>query len=380
MKPISVLPPRCFPALLALCAVFLILPPDQAAAAPVIISEFAASNSNGLQDEDGDHSDWIELFNTSASTVNLNGWYLTDNATNLTKWRLPATNLPPNGFLIVFASSKNRATPGLPLHANFALSAGGEYLALVQPDGVTIATQFAPQFPEQLTDVSYGLGQNLQVTTLLASNALAQLWVATNGTLGTTWTATNFNATAWQTATNGVGYETFLPGFAIKNIRASVGVCDINTAVNVLATPGQQLSVFTTNAATINYFNTGGEGHFSGSLTFPGLTLNVDQDNFVTEAMGTVTIPSSGNWTFGVNSDDGFRLTIDSTSFEYPVGRGPATRSKPSISPLANTPSDWSSLNAPVARRWSYLPLRAVIRVTTQTSDCSAIRRMADWR
>src|SRR6478609_11918306 len=173
MMPPDVLPKRFFSAFLATVIALVIFSPDRLRAATVIISEFVASNSSGLQDEDGDHSDWIELFNTSASTVNLNGWYLTDNISNLTKWRLPATNLPPNGFLTVFASSKNRATLGLPLHANFSLSAGGEYLALVQPDGVTIATQFAPQFPEQLTDVSYGLGQNVQVTTLLASNAPA---------------------------------------------------------------------------------------------------------------------------------------------------------------------------------------------------------------
>jgi len=323
MKSTCVLPKCCISAWFAFLAAFLIFSLPRTEAATVIISEFVASNSGGLTDENGDHSDWIELFNSSASTVNLNGWYLTDTAANLTKWRLPATNLPPNSFLIVFASSKNRATPGLPLHANFSLSAGGEYLALVESNGVTIATQFAPQFPEQLTDVSYGLGQDLQVTTLVATNAPAAVFIPTNGTLGLTWTATNFNAATWQTATNGVGYETFVPGFAVKNIRANVGVCDIGTAMSVLATPAQQAAVFTANPATINYFNTGGEGHYGGSLTFPGLSLNVDQENFLTEATSTLTIPTSGNWTFGVNSDDGFRLTVGTTSFEYPYGRGP---------------------------------------------------------
>jgi hypothetical protein len=93
--------------------------------------------------------------------------------------------------------------------------------------------------------------------------------------------------------------------------------------MNVLATPALQTAVFTANPPTINYFNSGGEGHYAGSITFPGLTMNVDQDNFLTEATGTLTIPTSGNWTFGVNSDDGFRLTIGSNSFEFPSGRGP---------------------------------------------------------
>ncbi|MGB0775041.1 MAG: hypothetical protein ACPGUY_04300 [Akkermansiaceae bacterium] len=36
-----------------------------------VISEFMASNSNGLQDEDGDNEDWIEVFNPDATSVNL---------------------------------------------------------------------------------------------------------------------------------------------------------------------------------------------------------------------------------------------------------------------------------------------------------------------
>src|SRR5882672_11184408 len=186
----SDVPPKPFlSAFLATIIALMIISPDRLHAATVIISEFVASNSSGLTDEDGDHSDWIELFNTSASTVNLNGWYLTDNASNLTKWRLPATNLPPNGFLIVFASSKNRATPGLPLHANFSLSAGGEYLALVQPDGISIATEFAPTFPPQSQNISYGLAQDLQVTSLVSNTSPARVFIPANGALGVSWVA-----------------------------------------------------------------------------------------------------------------------------------------------------------------------------------------------
>src|SRR5690349_13801148 len=68
-----------------------------------IISEFEALNSNGITDEDGSHSDWIELYNPSSADVNLNGYFLTDNAADLTEWRMPAATLPSGGFLIVFA-------------------------------------------------------------------------------------------------------------------------------------------------------------------------------------------------------------------------------------------------------------------------------------
>src|SRR6185503_8642378 len=103
-------------------------------AATLMISEFMAQNNSTLPDEDGSFSDWIEIYNPDTNTVNLSGWYLANSAANLTKWQFPSTNLGPNRFLIVFASNKNRAVPGAPLHTNFKLGASGEYLALVMPD------------------------------------------------------------------------------------------------------------------------------------------------------------------------------------------------------------------------------------------------------
>lgn len=125
--------------------------------AGVVISEFLAANSTGLLDEDGATSDWIEIHNADTNAVDLAGWRLTDEAEDFAKWIFPATNLPPGGFLVVFASGKNRLTPGAPWHTSFSLSAEGEYLALIQPDGVTVASEYAPAFPPQVDDVSYGL-------------------------------------------------------------------------------------------------------------------------------------------------------------------------------------------------------------------------------
>jgi hypothetical protein len=96
----------------------------------VILNEFMAANSTGLRDEDGDTSDWIELRNTNSVTVDLAGWFLTDDAGNLAKWRFPIVTIEPNGYLVVFASGKNRATNVNRLHANFQLVSGGEFLAL----------------------------------------------------------------------------------------------------------------------------------------------------------------------------------------------------------------------------------------------------------
>jgi hypothetical protein len=142
------------PALVVL--IFLINSGAYAGSGKLLITEFMASNSSALSDEDGDHSDWIEIYNPGTSAVDLSGWSLTDDAANLTKWVFPAVVINPGAYLVVFASDKNRAT--LPLHTNFKLSAGGEYLGLVEADGTTIASEHAPAFPVQYTDTSYGIG------------------------------------------------------------------------------------------------------------------------------------------------------------------------------------------------------------------------------
>src|ERR1041385_4552205 len=117
-----------------------------AAAATVRITEFLAENDGGIRDSDGDTPDWIELQNGTAAPVTLAGWRLTDNPTNLTKWTFPATNIPAGGFLIVFASEKNRATTGAQFHTNFQLDNDGGSLALVAPNGA-VGGEF--NYPQQ---------------------------------------------------------------------------------------------------------------------------------------------------------------------------------------------------------------------------------------
>src|ERR1039458_2196835 len=107
----------------SISALFLIVFLSLPAIAQVRITEFMASNTSTLADEDGDFSDWIELQNTASNSVSLLNWALTDSSGNPGKWRFPATNMPPKSFLIVFASGKNRAMNGAPLHTNFKLGA-----------------------------------------------------------------------------------------------------------------------------------------------------------------------------------------------------------------------------------------------------------------
>ncbi len=124
--------------------------------AQVVINEIMAENNLAISDQDGESSDWIEIRNASPFAINISGWYLTDDAQELTKWRFPNVTLFGGAYVVIFASGKNRSVAGQQLHTNFRLSAGGEYLAIVMADGVTVASEVAPQYPPQHPDISWG--------------------------------------------------------------------------------------------------------------------------------------------------------------------------------------------------------------------------------
>lgn len=81
-------------------------------------------NSTGIVDEDLDHSDWVELYNSGTETVNLGGYAITDEATDLQKWIFPPVSIAAGEFALVFCSGKDRL--GAELHTNFKLSASDE--------------------------------------------------------------------------------------------------------------------------------------------------------------------------------------------------------------------------------------------------------------
>ncbi|MCC7377141.1 MAG: CotH kinase family protein [Verrucomicrobiales bacterium] len=171
-----------------------------------VISEFVAANENGLEDQDGTRSDWIEIYNPASAPIALDGWHLTDTARNLTLWRFPAVSLPAQGFLVVFASGKNRATAGAELHTNFQLDRDGEFLALVEPDGSTVASVYTRPYPRHRADVAYGLPMVQQSSELIPEGAQARLLVPVEDTLGRLWTLPDFADTAWSLVETGVGY------------------------------------------------------------------------------------------------------------------------------------------------------------------------------
>lgn len=122
-----------------------------AASGEVNFNEFLAVNQNDTTDAIGAHEDWIEMVNTTSQPLSLFGLYLSDDATQLTKWAFPAgTVIPANGFLLVWADEDNNPAE---LHCNFKLSSAGEEIYLTNSNG-TIYDYYI--FGPQSADISYG--------------------------------------------------------------------------------------------------------------------------------------------------------------------------------------------------------------------------------
>ncbi len=115
--------------------------------AQLVINELQASNNTTIADNFLEYDDWIEIYNTSASSINLAGYFLSDDINDLTKYQIPATNanattIAANGYLLFWAD--NDEVQGVN-HSNFKLSASGETVFLVNPDGVTIVDSLTYQ-------------------------------------------------------------------------------------------------------------------------------------------------------------------------------------------------------------------------------------------
>jgi len=118
----------------------------------IVINEFMSSNETVLQDVNGDYSDWVEIYNTTNTTVNLENYMLSDDAEISDKWQFPSVEISAKGFLLVFASGKNTVISG-EIHTNFKLKQSGEFLYLSSPSG-DLLSLINPVFVP--TDQSFG--------------------------------------------------------------------------------------------------------------------------------------------------------------------------------------------------------------------------------
>ena len=116
----------------------------------LVINEFLAANQSINTDENGDYEDWMEIYYDISGTMNLGGYFLTDNLDEPEKWMFPNTEISGQGHLLIWLDDDDEEGP---LHTNFKLSASGESLALFDSNLNLIDSI---DFGQQTDDVSYG--------------------------------------------------------------------------------------------------------------------------------------------------------------------------------------------------------------------------------
>ncbi|HEV8605302.1 MAG TPA: lamin tail domain-containing protein [Tepidisphaeraceae bacterium] len=298
----------------------------QTANAPMI-TEFLASNGVGLVDNKGHNSDWIEIYNPQVSNFDLSGYYLTDNAGDLTGWQFPAGTIMTGGsYIVVFASGDDDAVVGQPFHTDFQITDAAGYLGLVAPDGVTVLSDY--DYPEQVTDTSYGIATNSTLTTFINSNgALVKTFVPTSS-IGGGWKGTFFDDSSWAQGTTGVGYEADPPpppfaGMTVRMVDINGGtdgsidnITEAQGILNGTSNPAAHTKVFDGSKEYTNV-NFGGGQSFIGDSILPNGETNQDalgRTNYALRVTAQVVIPV-GQWTIDIGSDEGFRLRIPGIKF-----------------------------------------------------------------
>jgi len=119
----------------------------------ILINEFQSSNGSTKADPDfATYSDWIELYNPGDVTVELNGWFLTDDLEDTAKWSFPeGIHLNPGEYLLIWADGKDVNQTNL--HTNFRLSVAGEEIGLFKPTKIPVDSIV---FGKQSVDISSG--------------------------------------------------------------------------------------------------------------------------------------------------------------------------------------------------------------------------------
>jgi len=124
--------------------------------ADLYINEFMASNDAAYPGPQGDFPDWIEIYNTGTTSVNLGGYYLSDDLTDpLARYQIPSTypdsvTVAAGGFLVFYANGNESSSV---LNLNFKLNGSGEAIGFWDPQE---AVEDSLTFGEQIADISYG--------------------------------------------------------------------------------------------------------------------------------------------------------------------------------------------------------------------------------
>jgi hypothetical protein len=119
----------------------------------LVISEVMAANASAVPDENGEYSDWLEIYNGTGADLNLEGVMITNRSDRIT-FPFPSYELKAGDYVIVFATNSYQLDPSLPFHGKFKISSVGETLYLYDPD-LYLIDEVA--VPTMVADQSYAL-------------------------------------------------------------------------------------------------------------------------------------------------------------------------------------------------------------------------------
>ncbi len=126
------------------------------------ISEIVASNSYTYKDNDGEYSDYIELYNGNSYDINLKNYRLSDSIYEVNKWRFPSVTIKSGEYLIIYASGKNKCEKNI-CHTNFKLSKDGETVSLIDNTGNIISRVMFKEIANDYA-ISYSNGKYIVTT------------------------------------------------------------------------------------------------------------------------------------------------------------------------------------------------------------------------
>ena len=146
----------------------------------LIITEIMAKNKSTIQDIDSEYSDYIEIYNSTDSDINLKNYYLSDNDESSKKWIFPEIIIKAKEYLVIFASGKDKCNiESRECHTNFKLSSDGEVVSLLNSDGIILNKV---KYDKLDSDTSYSLIDNNFIVTVGTPNKENDI-VSTDDTL-----------------------------------------------------------------------------------------------------------------------------------------------------------------------------------------------------
>ena len=210
--------------------------------AQIVINEFSASNLNGFLDNFSKTEDWIELYNTSGSAVNIGGMYLTDRPSKPTKWMIPlGTMIAGNGFIKFWCSGRNTVA-GSNYHTSFKLSqtTGKDSVALSSNVGIILE-----EHPLNITQVEHSWCRTVDG---------GNTWkICTNPSLGTSNNATNQFTSYSEMATMSI-----VAGFYTGAQSVTISTTEPNSAI-----------LYTTDGTAPK----GGSAQYTGPINITATTI-----------------------------------------------------------------------------------------------------------